>query len=344
MEFRKIIAKPGLLSPLLGFQLDTQLVEYRFDPLTGLPCRINVRRAERVRQSQETEVSLRELVDRTKRNCFFCPENIERSTPLFTQNIAPEGRIRVGQSCVFPNLFPFAEHHVVATITREHYLDLDEFSEEMLQNNIEASQAWLLSVHSQDPEARYPMYNWNHMPPSAASIVHPHVQVLLDRRPTPYLKRLLEKSEEYYLKTGKNYWKDLVIEEKRLGERYIGENNSLSVIASYAPQGNRELQLIFKEASSLSDLDAKMRRDFAASIVRLLSGYKKMGVTSFNLSTFSGPVGEKPPHYSLNAKIISRPPTTPFYTNDSGFMERFHYESIIETLPEELAETMRPIL
>ena len=133
------------------------------------------------------------------------------------------------------------------------------------------------------------------------------------------------------------------MEEKRLGERYIGENDSLSVISSFAPQGNREIQIIFKGVSSIVGLDEKQVKDFAAFLVKILHGYKAMGVGSFNLTTFSGPIGEELPYYSLNAKIISRPSLNPFYTNDTGFMERFHYESIIETLPEDLAKTMREI-
>ena len=341
MEFRRFTTQAQLLNPLLGFEPDSQQVEYRFDPLTGTPCRINIRRAERVRQSQESAADMGDLIERTRGSCFFCPGNIENDTPRFTEGISGEGRIREGESLVFPNLFPFAEYHAVATITREHYLDLDQFTEGMLEDNLKACEEWMVSVHRQDPEARYPMYSWNHMPPSAASIVHPHVQALVDKGPTPYLKRLLDCSRDYHAETGKNYWSELVSEEKRLGERYIGENDSLSVVSSFAPQGNREMQIVFKGVCSIFDLNERHRGDFASCMVKLLRGYKAMGVTSFNLTTFSGPAGEEPAHYSLNAKIISRPPTTPFYTSDSGFMERFQHESIIETLPEDLARRMR---
>jgi hypothetical protein len=34
--------------------------------------------------------------------------------------------------------FPFWEYHAVATLTREHYLGLDEFEERKLEDNLKA--------------------------------------------------------------------------------------------------------------------------------------------------------------------------------------------------------------
>ena len=179
------------------------------------------------------------------------------------------------------------------------------------------------------------------LPPSAASIVHPHVQVLVDRRPTAYQQRLLEASRDYLDQTGESFWRELVREERRLSERFIGENSSVSVLASYAPQGNREVLIIFKEASSLADLDSGHLTDFAEAVVKLLGGYHQIGVNSFNLSTFSAPCGEKLDHYSLHAKLISRPVFQPWYRNDTGFLERLHYEADIEMEPEQVAASLR---
>lgn len=340
MEFRKLIGKTDLFSPLFDFERDTQSIEYRKDPLTEVWCRINVKRAERVRQAQRGEVDLGEIIDKTKKGCFFCPENIRKDTPLFPPHIWKEGRIWKGGCHLFPNLFPFAKHHAVATMTTEHFLDLDGFEAEMILDNLKATLEFMLSVHRSDPKAKYPMYNWNHLPPSAASIVHPHVQVLVDEKPTPYIGELLEKSRGYHHNSGRNYWADLVEEEKRIGERYIGREGSVSVLASYAPQGNREIQLVFR-VSNLLELNEREMANFAGCLEKILHGYKEMGVGSFNLTTFSGPVDEKLDHYALHAKIISRPLFQPYYTNDTGFLERFHYEAVIETRPEDVAEQMR---
>lgn len=342
MEFRKETRTMELLSPVAQFESETQVVEYREDPLTGSHSRVNVKRAGRVKQAQRSEVDLSQVVERTRRGCFFCPENIEQRTPKFPPQFCPEGRIERGECLLFPNLFPFAEYHAVGTLTREHFWDLDEFTPEMILDNLMASRQYITLVQQKDEGAKYPLWIWNHLPPSAASIMHPHVQILVDRAPPSGLRKLLDKSEEYFAQQGTNYWQDVVREEKRLGQRYIGGKDSLAVIASYAPRGNREVQLIFKELGNLADLKENQARDFATAIIKILHCYKKMGVNSFNLITYSAAVGENPDYYWLNARIISRPIFQPFYTADTGYMERFYDVWVIETLPEDVAREMRP--
>jgi galactose-1-phosphate uridylyltransferase len=338
MEFPKSTTEAELLSPP-RFQKVRHSIEYREDPLTGVRCRINVRRTERLRKAP-ARVDLSQVTGRPD-DCPFCPQNIEQATPLFVEGFCAEGRIKRGDCCLFPNLFPLAEYHAAGTLTSKHFLDLDQLQPQMLINNLAATREFLVRVSGTSQEARYPIYLWNHLPPSAASVVHPHVQILVDRQSTPYQQRLSECSRDYFGKAGSSYWWDVVAEEKRIGQRYIGERNSVAVIASYAPQGNRETQIIFKEISNLADLTEPQIADFADCLVRLLRGYKQMGVNSFNLTTFSAPLGERLDYYSLHAKLISRPVWQPFYRNDTGILERFHYEADIEIQPEAFAQAMR---
>jgi galactose-1-phosphate uridylyltransferase len=338
MEFPKITITSELASPP-SFEWDVQLIEYREDPLTRVPCRINAERASRLKQAQRV-ADLSEVLGKPE-DCPFCPQNIEQMTPLFPESLYPRGRIKRDECYFFPNLFPLAEYHAAATLTTKHFLELGQFQARMIADTLIATKEYVLAVYRRNGEARYPIYLWNHLPPSAASIVHPHIQVLVDRRPTPYQQTLLQSSLDYFQKTGKNFWREIVEEEKRIGERYIGGNDRISVLASYAPQGNREVQIIFKDVSNLAELDELQIGDFADCVIRILSGYEQMGVGSFNLSTFSGPMGEKLDYYFLNAKIISRPLPQPFYRNDTGILERFHYEADIEMLPEVVAQTMK---
>jgi len=46
--------------------------------------------------------------------------------------------------------------------------------------------------------------------------------------------------------------------------------------------------------------------------------------------------------YSLHAKLFSRPYPKGVYTSDTGPMERGYDVWVIDTLPEELAERVRP--
>jgi len=341
VDFAKDVKTVELLSPSVQFERQILRIEYRRDPLTGSRSRVNLGRAGRVRQAQRADFDLRQTLEETEAGCFFCPGNMEQQTPQFPPSVYRGGRIRRGQCTVFPNLFPFAEHHAVGTLTEKHYVELDGFTAKMLTDNLIASVEYLCLAHRSDRKARYPMWIWNHMPPSGASIIHPHVQIALDHAPTPEVGRLLEKSEHYFKRHGTNYWRDLAREEKERGERYIGETDALFVLATYAPRGNREVQFVFKEVGNLADLGEKQMEDFAIAIVRVLRCYREMGVNSFNLITYSAPVHESPEYYLLNARIISRPVFQPFYTNDTGFMERFFDVWVIETLPEELADVLR---
>lgn len=342
MEFRREVKAAELLGPGPGYELEARPIEYRYDPLTGFESRVSLARAGRVRQVQVQEVDVSGLVQHTADGCAFCPQNIEERTPRFPPGLTAEGRIRRGECTLFPNLYPFAGHHAVATLTQRHYLDLDGFTAGMVADNIAASLEYISMVHRRDAGARYPLWVWNHLPPSGASIVHPHVQVVMDRTPMAGIEQLIAKSEEYHRRHGANYWRELVEAERDAGERYIGGNDSLDVVASFSPRGNREVQLIFRETHGLSELDDGRIADLADAVVRLLRCYKGMGVNSFNLITLSAPVGERPEHFRLSVRMISRPVFQPLYTNDSGPLERFLGISVIEALPEDVAREMRP--
>jgi galactose-1-phosphate uridylyltransferase len=110
----------------------------------------------------------------------------------------------------------------------------------------------------------------------------------------------------------------------------------------FAPQGNNEVTAIFSDRSSLIQLEDRDLSDVARGLSSVLNGYRKIGVESFNMTFFSGPNDrELSEYFLLNAKIMSRPNFRPLYTGDAGFMERFHYEPIVETMPEYVAEEIR---
>ena len=278
MEFRKFIRNG---------------VEYRFDPLTHEQCRINPDRANRVKQAGG-EVDLGEIIGRTRGNCPFCPERIKEMTPEFPKEICREGKIKLGETLIFPNLNPVGENHAVGVISHAHFLDLNEFTVKMLQDNLLASNDYFLSLIESDRELIWPIYVWNYMPPSAGSIIHPHSQILVEREPLPIQAEMLERSEEYYDCNRQNYWEELVEEEKKLNERFIYDSGCLSVIASFAPRGFNEIQFIFKEVSSLTGLLQRQISDFANCLIKALRGYKKLGIGSFNLVTYSGPIPSLP--------------------------------------------------
>lgn len=319
-------------------------VQRRFDPLTGWEVRINPERAQRPRQGVargKARGGAEELGHLSRPSCPFCPDRVEKATPTFEPDLVPEGRLRRGESLVVPNLHPFAPNHGVIIMGQQHFRRLDEFDPALLADNLLAARDFALAVARARPGARYPVYIFNYMPPSAGSIIHPHSQVWAETRPLPWLRLLLGRSRRYFQKWGRSFWDDLVAEERRLGERFVGENASVAVLCSFAPRGFREAQFIFKGLASLTELDAAQAGDLASAVQAVLLGYQALGVGSFNLASYSAGVGEEADYFRLSFRLISRPYPAGLYTNDSGPNEKFYGFQVIDTLPEEIAASLR---
>lgn len=157
----------------------------------------------------------------------------------------------------------------------------------------------------------------------------------------PELDSVFKKSDAYLRDSRVNFWQELIAVEKESGERFIGENASVAVIATFSPRGNRDVQIISKHACSIADFDEQHMHDFADAVVKVLRGYRGMGMNSFNLVTYSAAVDQRPGHFRFSARMISRPVFQSLYTNDSGPMERFYGVSIIEAVPEQVADEVR---
>jgi galactose-1-phosphate uridylyltransferase len=160
----------------------------------------------------------------------------------------------------------------------------------------------------------------------------------------PELEKKLTNSAKYFAEKKSNYFVDLVEAEKKEGSRYIGGNDSVEVMTSFAPRGNNEVCFIFKDAvSSLTQLSEKQINDFAVVLAKVLLGYKNLGLSSFNLISFSGPSNDLSvaAHYRLHFKLISRPSPKGLYTNDTGPFERMYDSWVIDSIPEQVAESIR---
>ena len=340
IAFEKTVQEARLLSPLQDFKLVAQPIEVRKDPLTERRCRINLERTKRPKQAAET-TDMENIIEASRAKCFFCPENLEKMTPMFPEDF-PERRIKVGTACIFPNLFPFGGFHAVGVFSKDHHLNLNQFSPKLLEDCFEGCLKYFEQVHERHPEIKYWYINWNHMPPAAASIIHPHIQLTADPEPTSRLQELIGSSKSYFDREGSNYWSDLVEVERTGRERLIGKTGSIVWLTSFAPEGNNEVVAVFAGISAIIHLKKRGLGDFCDGLSRTLEGYHALGVQSFNMTTFSGPCDEDlSEYYLLSAKLVSRPNLRRFYTSDDGFMEKLHHESVVETMPETLAGKLR---
>ncbi|OPX62099.1 MAG: hypothetical protein A4E34_00218 [Methanoregula sp. PtaU1.Bin006] len=289
-------------------------LQFRSENLTGFRCRISPDRMKRqIDQSQNSSS--------TSDGCPFCPDSILKVTPTF-----PDGqRIVRGESVTFPNMFPFSENHVVTVITREH--SVIHFSRQQVVDALLAQTEALRRAEG------YASINWNFLPSSGASIIHPHMQGLSDNQPSRIAEIYIGSSEQYRKKCGRIYWEDLR-EIERQSERYLFGDEILWA-ANAVPLGEREVRGILP-ISTLGEME-NYADLLARGILEIISLYRKLGTYAFNMSVFFDRAGND--HgYRAFCSMISRINPNPASTSDSAFMERLHLEPVIMTLPEDLGK------
>ena len=288
-------------------------LQYRKEHHTGLRCRISPDRLNRqIDQSYSPSPATG--------NCPFCPCSVMSVTPTF-----PDGkRILKGESVTFPNLFPFGECHVVTVMTREH--SVTAFSRQQVVD------ALLSQVEALGMAGGYASINWNFLPSSGASLVHPHMQGLSDSRPSRIVDQYLAAGKQYQRKKGRNYW-DAVREQERSSDRYLFGDEILWS-AHAVPMGEREVRALLP-ISSIGEME-NYADLMARGILDIISFYRKLGTHAFNMAIFFNKNNDH--GFRAFCSMISRINPNPSSTSDSAFMERLHLEPVVMTLPEDLGK------
>ena len=292
-------------------------LHFRRETLTGLSCRIS---AERIKRAIDLSCRMEYSPD----GCPFCGGNLTSATPLF-----PDGRrILVGESVTFPNLYPFGEWHTVTVISRDH--QVPSFTPGQLAD------AFTGQLESLEGHDGFASINWNFLPSAGASLAHPHLQGLVDSRPSPLAARYIDGSERYLREHGKNYWDDLRKAGGEAGRALI--DKEIFWFASPVPLGEKEIRGILP-VSHLSGF-RPLIRDFVCDLLQIIAFYRELGTHAFNLSLFFDREGCD--HgFSAFCSIIARINPNQLSMSDSSFMERLHLEPVILTSPEELARLYR---
>lgn len=291
-------------------------VQVRREALTGRTSRIS---PERIRRNLARPYGGTPTGD-----CPFCPGRVERETPTFVDGT----RIRRGESITFPNLYPFADWHLVTVVTRAHAVE--RFTVDQIADALSGLLEGLVR------RGGYASLNWNYLPSAGASIAHPHLQGIADPCPTSLQGRYLAGSRAYYREHNRSYWNDLVAAETPT-DRFLFED-VIPWFASPVPVGEREVRGILP-ATSLLDI-APCIRPLARGILRVLDCYRTLGTHAFNMALYCGTPGDAD-SFSAVCSIIARLNPNPSSMTDSAFMERLHFEPVVMTLPEEFGRYFR---
>jgi galactose-1-phosphate uridylyltransferase len=293
---------------------DKGTLQHRKEKYTGLQCRISPARLKR-------HIDQVVFLPDNSENCPFCRDRIFSVTPTF-----PDGnRIIVGESVTFPNMFPFSDWHTVTVITREH--TVETFAQRQVED------ALFSQVEALRTFEGHPSINWNFLPSSGASLVHPHMQGISDRTPSYIIERYRSACKQFREKTGTGYW-EAIREEERVSDRFLF-GDEIVWSAHAVPVGEREVRGLLP-ITSLDDIENYIGL-LAKGILEIIALYRKLGTRAFNMAIFFDKKGENPDSRAF-CSFISRINPNPSSMSDSAFMERLHLEPVILTLPEDLGQ------
>jgi galactose-1-phosphate uridylyltransferase len=345
ITFEKAEKYCSILNPLKNFKEDALTFEYRTDPLTGRNTTVIKGMLDYVSKFLVSEEGLlNSLVEKTRANCPFCPENVKTKTPMFTQDFLREGRILVGDAVVVPNLLGHAERSILVVLSKEHHLKLKDFTTRLIFDGFKGGVAYLRRLSEVKPLIRFPAFVFNYLPPAGSSIFHPHMQVLVRDRPFYLVKLLLEKSKEYFERNRSSYWKDL-LEKERGRERYLFEVSGVEWLVPFAPlRGINEVQAIVRGRSNLLELSNKEWLAMANGISRILQFYGNEGYASFNIILMSGPSNEHLDYFDVNLRIISRPGIQSSNFTDAWALPYLLWDGEALEEPEQFAGRLRAFI
>ena len=308
IRFEKWEGRAEILSPLRGFEREVHVLEYRRDPLTGQVSIVAKGRSGYVmRYFRSDEELLRELVEKTRENCPFCPDAIERETPRFPPEVLPEGRLRLGDCWVVPALFPHADLNAIVVLGPDHFRKPGELGRDLLRDGLLAGIELIRRARGALPDLKHAAIIMNYLPTGGSSQLHPHMQVLASQRPFNYVGALLSKSLDYYLAYSRCFWKDLVEEEARLGRRLLGRIGPTWWLAPFAPMRRYEVLCLVEDVSSLLEVPEETVAHVADGVSRVLRFYSDQGIWAFNMAVLSGPLdGGAKEFFWLQVRICAR--------------------------------------
>jgi galactose-1-phosphate uridylyltransferase len=317
IHFESITREARLLNPLTSFKPESQFIEHRRDPLTGRSVIVLKGRMDYVgRYLESDETAIVDLADSTQQDCPFCPDSVERRAPKFIPEISFDGRIPVGEAVCFPSLFAHWDHNAVVVPTRSHKVALNQMPPRMFVDAFKVCVEYFRRLHAWQPQVRNNAIIMNFYPPAGSTIAHPHIQALASDLPLPSTQELLEASASYFQGDGRSYWAELVEEETRIGERFLGALGKVQWLTPFAPTGLNEVQAIVSGVSDLSSLSDGDINDLAQGLVRVLRYYHETGIRSFNMAIYSGPFGETLGYFDLSLRIVSRYGYKPRFVSD----------------------------
>ncbi len=343
IHFECITSTFAIRNPQNDFREDVFQVEVRRDPLLGDTSVYNPFLKDKAKAffGDSDPALIRQLADESAKNCIFCADRIEKITPQYPPELVPAGRIRAGEALLFPNLFAVGKYHAVVSLSHAHFLRLAEFAPGLLENGFQAAREFLKAVYHHDQSMLCISVNANYLFPAGASLVHPHLQMLVTPVAYSYQARLMEACSAYYREKRSAYHADLVDAERKVGSRYIAQKGQWHWMTAFSPLGSNEIMAVHETESDFAFLSDADIRDLATGISKVLAFYEGLGHLSFNYTLYASRQPQAGEGHRCLLKIINRQNLYPNYRNDDYFLQKMLQSELIVNLPEELAPRLR---
>jgi len=338
MKFEIIQKETVILDPKNNMARRAIPSEIRKDPLTGRNSRICHFMA-----LKWDKPDFEKLIAGTEAWCPFCPDKVMEVTPSFPEEILPEGRIISDDMVLFPNIAPYDSLGAVATMGSRHFIPMGELTSERITKAFRIAMEFFRKVHSTGhPESVYHIVNWNYMPASGSSLIHPHLQVFATSVAPNLMREELEAAKSYLKTNGTNFWDDLVRAEETRGERYLGRIGRTTWLTAYAPIGVAgDVLAVVDGIQSTLELTDNDLADLSLGLTKVMAAYDEMGIYNFNMNFFTGAEGDE----HVRVHLLFSPRT--FFnqalgSSDVGALRNLFNEAICMAFPEEINGMLKP--
>ena len=342
ITYRAVKKVARLHDPRRNFELSEIESEMRYDPLTGDSARIC-----HFAVPKREVPDLTPLLEASEPHCPFCPQVIERVTPRYPEALLPGGRMARGEALLVPNLFPYDDVSAILVMSRAHFLPMDQVPARTVADSLKLARDFIsLAAPGLGERAAYGVVTWNYMPPSGASQVHPHMQVIVTDTPGNALRRELEGEALFALRYGRPYGEALAQAERRGGSRWLGEQGPVDWWVPYCPVGMLgDAQGMFRDRPTLTECSDDELEAFADFLVRVLAAYARLGFWSFNLTLLPDAQSEGALRHRLVARLLPRFYLNPtLHTSDVAYMQLLLAEKFAMVYPEAHAAALRGTL
>jgi hypothetical protein len=239
------------------------------------------------------------------------------------------GRVRGRFSVTASNVAKYDGWHGVVVFDEHHPLRL---TAEQVADYVETAQEWAQTAHKADPDACYPLFLWNCLWRSGASILHGHAQMLLTRgMHYARVEAWRQAALRYLALHNTDYFDDLLAVYRALGLAI--DHGAACIFPTLTPFKERETHIVARSLDG--DLKGALYRALRAFVDQL-------GVRSFNLVLYQpplDPVEEDWSDFPFVVRLIDRgnPANN---RSDIGSMEMFA-QSVVTNDPFRVAEAIR---